>query len=568
MGKPELEALLKVLRGLSLSSNLSFVCAFDREAVEATARESFNLSSNIYFEKFFPVSINIPVIDEDALKKIGVRRLSSALHRRGWFEAEEDSETYEEKIGELWIDLLSPFCSTIRQIGLLANDVAATSYLKGEIDLIDLTLIELLRRFEPAIHEIVWRFREILSEGESSRTRYRFRTDQQKDANEKQLLSEIDKALEGSPRAEAVRKVLGHLFPKFEKIAHLKLHLPLRRQASDELANTISDPSVMRTYFHQKLSEDEFSSREMRDFVRELERAGSPEAVRQRILQKIESMEKGNPKRRDFLKKLSAHLNKMDLSVATEVVHTCMGEAGRLAYDFFVSVGEAGDVLRMAIRVADRKKNHNEREGFLGECIREAGDDTMALRILTALSKPGQDFNLQVSFAELYPHFIERMTKEYGPDVDPQNVDLSFSDQNAFNLWGFADLSKEGMVLDPQAATRNRAIQENFWVGYIGTSRKRLAEAVNQFFFFVGQYDSDPRPFIENKIPVATLKRIYESTEDGSALTIDDRVALGMLERLLRGEFTGGVGPPEWEKERRRVLAPEQDEDNEDGAVK
>jgi hypothetical protein len=41
-----------------------------------------------------------------------------------------------------------------------------------------------------------------------------------------------------------------------------------------------------------------------------------------------------------------------------------------------------------------------------------------------------------------------------------------------------------------------------------------------------------------------------------------------MLERLLRGEFTGGVGPPEWEKERRRVLAPEQDEDNEDGAVK
>jgi hypothetical protein len=302
MGKPELEALLKVLRGLSLSSNLSFVCAFDREAVEATARESFNLSSNIYFEKFFPVSINIPVIDEDALKKIGVRRLSSALHRRGWFEAEEDSETYEEKIGELWIDLLSPFCSTIRQIGLLANDVAATSYLKGEIDLIDLTLIELLRRFEPAIHEIVWRFREILSEGESSRTRYRFRTDQQKDANEKQLLSEIDKALEGSPRAEAVRKVLGHLFPKFEKIAHLKLHLPLRRQASDELANTISDPSVMRTYFHQKLSEDEFSSREMRDFVRELERAGSPEAVRQRILQKIESMEKGNPKRRDFLK--------------------------------------------------------------------------------------------------------------------------------------------------------------------------------------------------------------------------------------------------------------------------
>lgn len=558
MGKPELEALLKVLRGLSLSSNLSFVCAFDRETVEKTAREKFDSSSNIYFEKFFPVSVNIPVIDEGTLKEIGVRRLTSALDRRGWFETEKDRETYEEKIGELWPDLLSPFCSTIRRIGLLANDVAAASYLKGEIDLIDLTLIELLRRFEPAIHEIVWRFRETFSEGEHSLAWYRFSTDEQRETKEKQLAKEVDDALQGSLRAGAAKEVLGRLFPNFERVAQLRLRPLLSRPKADELANTISDPSIMRAYFHQKLAEDDFSSRKMREFVRELEHAGSPETLHARVLRTIESMEKGNPKRRDFLRKLSTHLKNMDLSVATEVVHTCMGAAGRFAYDIFVAVGEAGDALRMVMRVAERKTDHSECVAFMGKCILEAEDDTMALRILTVLSKPGQDFNLHVSFAELYPYFIEHMTEKYGPSVDPRKVDLSCSDRDAFNLWGFADLSKEGVALDPQEVTRNRAIQRDFWLGYIGTSRKRLAEAVSQFFFYLGHYEGDPRPIIENKIPVTDLRQLYESTDVGQALTTDDRVSLGMLGRLLEGEFARGVGPFEWENERQRIIASEQ----------
>ncbi len=125
-------------------------------------------------------------------------------------------------------------------------------------------------------------------------------------------------------------------------------------------------------------------------------------------------------------------------------MHAAMRGAGHLAYDSFFGAGEAGDALRMVIRVAGRITEHSERVTFLGECIREAGDDTMALRILTALSKPAQDFYLQVSFVELYPFFIARMTNKYGPDTDAKNIDLSFSDTDAFRLWGFADLSKRG----------------------------------------------------------------------------------------------------------------------------
>jgi hypothetical protein len=561
MGKPELESLLKVLRGLCLSSNLSFVCAFDRGAVEKTARGTVDSSSALYFEKFFPVSISVPVIDEEALKRIGINQLVRALDRRGWFEFGTDREKYKKEIGELWPRLLAPFCTTIRKIRLLANNVEATSYIRGEIDMRDLTLMELLRSFEPSVHEIVWRFREALTEGEQSWARHRYLSDENKTRVEKDLSDEINKALEADPRAQTVKEILDRLFAYFQKIAEPKRGPLPRRQGSDEDADRISDPGVMRTYFHQKVGEDRFSSNEMRRFMRELEVAENSETINRLLIQKIASMEKGDPRRGDFLDKLSDEVRRarVKLSLAAEIVHASMRGAGHLAYDFFFGAGEAGDALRMVIRVTGRITEHRDRVMFLGKCIREAGDDTMALRILTALSNPGQDFYLQVSFAELYPHFIARMTNKYGPDVDAENMDLSFSDNEAMRLWGFADLSKEGMALDPQDVAQNRATQQNFWLRYIGVSRKRLAQAVNRFFFVISQYEIDPRRVIEDKISMPALKQLYESVEDDGSLTIDERVSLRMLERLLNGEFAQGVGASEWENERRRLSASEQD---------
>lgn len=553
MGKPELEALLKVLRGLSLSSNLSFVCAFDREIVESTVRETFDPSSNVYFEKFFPISISIPIIDGDALKRIAVSRVGSALLRRGWFETEIDREAFETSIGDHWLEMLAPFLTTVRAIGLLANDVSATSHLRGEIDLIDLTLIELLRRFEPKVYEIIWRYRQTLSEGERSLQRYRFQMDQEKEAEEKHLGTEVDEALKSNARATAIKVILGRLFPKYGKIGKVRLSSLLGKQAKADSTNRISDPAVMRTYFHQKLGEDVFSSREMHHFVRELKAAGTNNDVRQRIAQKITSMDKGDPKREDFLDKLSEQVKTLDLALATEIVLACMGVAGKLAYDMFFSVGEAGDVLRMVVRVAERKEEHSDRVAFLGECIRVAGDDTMSHRILRSCSKPGQDFDLGVSFAEMYAYFIQRLVGKYGPGADHRNPDLRLTDWETFNLWGFSDFTREGFEVDPKQVAENRANQRTFWLDYIGTSEKRLADAFFRFILPVMEYQGDPRQFIENKIPISDLKQLYESAVNDGPLTVDQEAALAMLKRILDGEFTTGIEISEWQKERQRI---------------
>jgi hypothetical protein len=60
----------------------SFVCAADRTTVLETVKNAVNDKTNLYFEKFFPVSIYVPVPDEDALRRAGVDRVVKAFERQ------------------------------------------------------------------------------------------------------------------------------------------------------------------------------------------------------------------------------------------------------------------------------------------------------------------------------------------------------------------------------------------------------------------------------------------------------------------------------------------------------
>jgi hypothetical protein len=547
MQKEEIFELLKVLRGVSVSSNLSYVCASDRARMASVVSEGIGHDSNVYLEKFFPTSIGLPVIDANALKTVGVRRLVSKLDDQGWFEVDADRETYGEGIEKIWEDMIAPFCQTPRAVGLLANDVGAASLpLKGEVNPIELTLIEVLRRFEPSVYEIVWRYREALAGPENSWAHYRYRTDEQKGAFNKSLVDELHKAVEGTGRLDAVRGILERLFPLFAQIDGKRPWARGPKPEGVEAERNIANPALVRAYFHQKLPEDLFSSREMSNFLRTVEMAPDVEARRQALFRVLDSMKKGDPRRENFLEKLSDRMQTMDLSLATDLVHGCMLAADKYGYDFFVSTGEAGDALRMVIRVALRTPTA-QRAAFLSQCMLEAGDDTLAFRIQTVLSKPGQDFNLGVSFAELYPSFVERMMSRYGRNPDAHNMNLAYSDPAAFNLWGISDLSKEGISLDNKTVANNRAAQRGFWLGYIGTSKRRLAEVFSIFFMPKGGYSGNPVPFIEQKIPIADLENLSKTVTEDEPLNEANKFSLRILERLLKGDFANGVAIEDWE---------------------
>ena len=161
----------------------------------------------------------------------------------------------------------------------------------------------------------------------------------------------------------------------------------------------------------------------------------------------------------------------------------------------------------------------------------------MAYRILINLTGPHDDFNLDVTFAELYPSFISRTRARYGPDVDAVGMDFKSSDPWVFDFWGRTKL--DGVAVDPE----DRRIQYEFWRRHIGNSRLRLARAFRSFLLPLAVYRVDAALAVENKIPIADLKRFYDQFPDDATLTDADKRSLNTLKRLLNGEFKNGMGP-------------------------
>jgi hypothetical protein len=539
MERNELVSLLKIIRGISALPNLSFVCAANRKALVKTVKANFDDEGNLYFEKFFPVSIQIPEPDPAALRKAGVQRLTSVFNQRGWFDDEASGRVFREMIGDVWGTLISPFCRNLRAVGLLANDVAAAAVIvKREVDPIDLTMVELLRRFKPEAYAMVARNSLLLTGGENLLRGGLYQSDKEKEIATEKFLADLRQATQDD--LDTVRGVLSFLFPDVEKISNEQ---PWRRGAKKQDSERdsprrISNPGIFPAYFRYQLPEAMFSSVEMESLFREITGSDTPEAIERAYAQRLDSMEKGSLKRDDFLRKLADSAPK-SLSPSPHgegLLRAAMRSAHKYTYDMLPPFAEAGHVLRLVIGVSEEVPTSG-RLAVLSMCISEATDDTMALRITSHIPGKHPDFDLEVTVPDIYPSFTKRMRLRYGPSIDASSIDLSSSDPLAFDLWGRINI--EGIAPDPE----DRRIQSDFWRRYIGNKKSRLAEAFRRFLLPNMVYITDPATAVENKISISDLKELLGALPDDGTLTEADQQSLRTLRRLLDGEFKDGAGP-------------------------
>ena len=131
-----------------------------------------------------------------------------------------------------------------------------------------------------------------------------------------------------------------------------------------------------------------------------------------------------------------------------------------------------------------------------------------------------------------------RMRKRYGREVNASEIDLTTADPWAFNLWGSQSVG--GVPSDPE----DRKIQYDFWRRYIGNTRSRLAWAFRRFFLPVALYQENRETVVENKIPVADLKKLYEELPT-SPLMVEDEQSLHTMRRSLDGDFKNGFRLPD-----------------------
>jgi len=208
-----------------------------------------------------------------------------------------------------------------------------------------------------------------------------FLLEKEKNRLEKQLLVDLKEATGGEDELRQVSCVLGELFPKFRQTdSESSLPRPLVQEPQDKSATRVSQPRIFPAYFHYEMPETIFSLVELDAFIQKIGAAANASDSERIFGETLDTMEKGALKRDDFLGQLAQTANSMPIPTGKAVVHAAMRAAHKYTYDMLANFGEAGHVLRIVLRIAQRLPA-SERPELLAECIRNATDDTMALNV-------------------------------------------------------------------------------------------------------------------------------------------------------------------------------------------
>ena len=296
--------------------------------------------------------------------------------------------------------------------------------------------------------------------------------------------------------------LLAILFPEYARANEkVGVYQFVRRTNEDKAAEEkrICDGDHFPIYFRAAVPEEMASTAEVDQVVSELNDAGSEEEVNRIFGDLLDDIPANHPKRQDFLWKLGQESERLRDIAAERLAYAAAVRAASYTYDM-INVGEAARALNFVFFAAQKMSATPVAQRILERAMTLASDDTFARRILEFTAAPNRnkvltDFS-NVNVGHLKARFVERMRKRYAPET-ALTVNFAQSDWWAFGFW--TEYSEE-----------DRDMEREFWRIFIGTRRRRLAQAIN-FIYPKVAWSSDPRPTVDRMFPIADFSRLIPS---------------------------------------------------------
>ena len=135
MHEEELSVLLKILRGAPELTNVGYICAFSKEALARVVSPSDTEFGCRYLDKFFPVQLPLPRIDDDLRESLFSARLSAVLEEESLLESDAAKRRFDEVRTDLWYDALDKQLTNIRVIGQFVRGFQSSLHVsKSEVN--------------------------------------------------------------------------------------------------------------------------------------------------------------------------------------------------------------------------------------------------------------------------------------------------------------------------------------------------------------------------------------------------------------------------------------------------
>lgn len=269
LDKQEIHAIFRLVKLTADFSNTFYILSFDQEMVASAIGERFGEGDKIaglsFLEKIIQVPLKIPVAQPDALKEYCFKLVDKAINESGVILSNEDVQRFVSEFVENILTRLKTPRHAVRYGNTLSF---AFPLLKGEVNLVDLMLIEGVKVFYPKHYEFIKENPHYFLNSYSSNTHYLVDNSDSESRKE-----EITKHFEllgnelSRKERKAVKSLLSELFPRldeaFRNIYHSENDWFKKKR--------IASAEYFKRYFSYTVLKGELSDVSFDEFVIKLE---------------------------------------------------------------------------------------------------------------------------------------------------------------------------------------------------------------------------------------------------------------------------------------------------------
>jgi hypothetical protein len=311
MHSEEFAVLLKVLRGAPELVNVSYICAFNKEALARLVSlndEQFGLR---YIDKFFPVQLQLPRVDDDLRECLFSDRLITIHQEEEVLPEGNRRRRWDELRTELWYDALDKRLANFRMIGqYLRGFQGSLHVLKSEVNLYDLLVIESVRLLLPATYKFIYENGTLFHEPPKGIERWnRSHREIDEEARKRRTYAAYDAHFKelANVDGELARNLLARIFPSVKNYLRnaSKGSLPLTLE-NEEDDRRISDANFFPRYFIYAVPASMFGEKEMEEFMASLGKAADEAAVKSTVDATWPAADRDDLRRIHFLRRLAA----------------------------------------------------------------------------------------------------------------------------------------------------------------------------------------------------------------------------------------------------------------------
>jgi len=442
LDKVEIHSIFRLVKLTADFLNTTYILSFDEEMVSAAIGERFGAgnqkSGQNFLEKIIQVPLKIPVAQPEALKQFCFQLVDKAINSNNISLTEDEVRRFvSEFTSNILIKLDTPRLA-VRYGNTLSFSLPL---LAGEVNLVDLMLIEAIKIFYPSHYEFLKSNPEYFIGSFSERFSYGKDTD--KVSSLKEHLELLGKNLTKKQRS-CIQSLLEELFPRLNEVFHNYASYNRRLTNDWFKQKRIVSPKYFNKYFSYAVIKGEISDIAFQNFLADVS-AQSIEEVASSVktlveqsspdnfLQKVRSIEE------DFKWEEAVKIAKA-ISATSEVFPKRDGFSFSFGYE--TPNGQAAIFIYQLIKKHDNKE---EQFSLASELMDEAKHFEFAYELndwLRTGDTPEQKIFTNEQYGQLAMLMIKRAMKE----ADKLPIFEKFPDHVNYIISSWAEQDKPGLT--------------------------------------------------------------------------------------------------------------------------